>query len=142
MTTARPRPRRANTRRHRQAMAVVTSLLLASVVVGPAGCRLLNRSTGKTLERIGLRWHPLGSGRDVIQLEFITLKRPGNDPLLGESLWNRLDTIGRRPARMRAALAAQGIRVGQVGATPPPPLEELLGRTAPQHDPDTRPAQS
>lgn len=115
-------------------MAVVTGLLLACVVVTDTGCRLLNRSTENTLERIGLRWQPLGTGRDVIRLEFVTVQRSGNDPLLGESLWNRLDTIGRRPARMRSALAGQGIRVGQVGATPPPPLEELLGLTAPEHD--------
>ena len=133
MTIPRTQPHRSPSIRRRPVMAVVASLVLAVAVLTATGCRMLKSSTGETLERIGLRWQPLGYGRDVIQLEFMTLRRPGNDPLLGESLWNRLDTIGRRPARMRSALAEQGIRVGQVGATPPPPLEELLGLTAPEH---------
>jgi len=120
-------------------VSVATCLLLASVLLTLCGCRLLKSSGSETLEKIGLRWQPLGSGRDVIRLEFISVVRPGNDPLLGETLWNRLDTIGRRPAPMRAALAGQGIRVGQVGATPPLPLEELLGLTAPIHDDDDTP---
>ena len=129
MTTARLRPR--------QTMAVVTGLLLACVVVTDTGCRLLNRSTENTLERIGLRWQTLGTGRNAIQLEFMAVRRPKGDPLLGKSLWDRLDTIGRRPASMRSALSGRGFRVGQVGATPPPPLEELLGLSAPEHDTDS-----
>jgi len=139
MTTARPLARHDTTSGHHLTVSVATCLLLAASVLTLGGCRLLKSSGSETLEKIGLRLQPLGSGRDVISLEFITVQRPGNDPLLGESLWNRLDTIGRRPARMRAALAEQGVRVGQVGATPPPPLEELLGLTAPVHDDkDTR----
>ncbi len=134
MIIPRTQPHHGSSIRRRHVMAVVASLVLAVAVLTATGCRMLKSSTGETLERIGLRWQPLGSGQDAIQLEFMTLKRPGNDPLLGESLWNRLDTIGRRPARMRSALDGQGIRVGQVGATPPPPLEELLGLTAPEHD--------
>ena len=134
MTTPPTQPHRGRSIHRRRVIGAVSGLVLAVAVLTATGCRMLKSSTGETLERIGLRWQPLGSGRDVIQLEFMTLKRSGNDPLLGESLWNRLDTIGRRPAPMRSALAGQGIRVGQVGATPPPPLEELLGLTAPEHD--------
>jgi hypothetical protein len=119
-------------------MTAVTTLLAGGIVLASllsqTGCRLLKDSSDRTLEKIGLRLQPLGAGRDVICLEFISIKRPANDPLLGESLWNRLDTIGRRPAKMRAALAAGGFRVGQVGASPPAPLETLLGLTAPEYD--------
>ena len=134
MTIARPLARHDSRSSRHLAVSVVTRLVLATLLLCPGGCRLLKSSGNETLEKIGLRLRPLGSGRDVIRLEFITVQRPGNDPLLGETLWNRLDTIGRRPAPMRAALAGHGVRIGQVGATPPPPLEELLGLTAPAHD--------
>ena len=105
MTIPRTQPHRSPSIRRRPVTAVVASLVLAVAVLTATGCRMLKSSTGETLERIGLRWQPLGYGRDVIQLEFMTLRRPGNDPLLGESLWNRLDTIGRRPARSPTAPA-------------------------------------
>ena len=93
-------------------MTAVTTLLAGSIVLASllsqTGCRLLKNSSNRTLEKIGLRLQPLGAGPDVICLEFISVKQPANDPLLGDSLWNRLDTIGRRPAKMRAALAAGG----------------------------------
>ena len=142
MTTARPhhRPDKYSDRSVRgpTPLTAVTTLLAGSIVLACllslTGCRLLKDSSDTTLEKIGLRLQPLGAGRNVICLEFISVKRPANDPLLGDLLWNRLDTIGRRPAEMRAALAAGGFRVGQVGASPPAPLETLLGLTAPEYD--------
>ncbi len=123
---------------HHVDRSVLLSVILWAVVVSTIpGCRMLTGQNGEKLDRIGLRWQRLGTGRNVIQLEFVKIRRPAGDPLMGESLWDRLDTIGRRPASMRAALADRGLRVGQVGATPPPPLEELLGLSAPEHDTDS-----
>ena len=115
---------------------LLPTILWAVILSTIPGCQLLSGQTGEKLDRFGLRWQTLGAGRNAIQLEFMSVRRPKGDPLLGESLWNRLDTIGRRPASMRSALSSQGLRVGQVGATPPPPLEELLGLSAPEHDTD------
>ncbi|MBQ19009.1 MAG: hypothetical protein CMJ65_18030 [Planctomycetaceae bacterium] len=107
-------------------------VLAAAWGLAPVGCHVFSPSTDKVLDAVGLRVRPLGMARDAMQLEFVFAQRPGHDPLMGEDLWNRLDTIGRRPAAMRASLARHGIRVGQIGSTPPPALEELLGLTAPE----------
>lgn len=106
-------------------------VLVAVWVLVPVGCRLFSPATDKVLDAVGLRVRPLGMARDAMQLEFVFAHRPGHDALMGDDLWDRLDTIGRRPAAMRASLARHGVRVGQIGATPPPALEELLGLTAP-----------
>ena len=78
MTIPRTQPHRSPSIHRRHVMAAVASLLLAGIVLTATGCRMLKSSTGETLERIGLRWQPLGSGQDAIQLEFMTLNRPRN----------------------------------------------------------------
>ena len=73
---------------------LLPTILWAVVLSTIPGCQLLSGQTGEKLDRFGLRWQTLGAGRNAIQLEFMSVRRPKGEPLLGESLWNRLDTIG------------------------------------------------
>ncbi len=114
-------------------MPVPSVIAISLGVAICSGCRLINTGPAVSrgaLEKIGLRMQRPGSQDDAIQLEFIMVQRTEQDPLMGPELWDHLDTIGRRPARMRAALAGHGFKVGQVGTTPPSPLEALLRPSA------------
>jgi len=103
-------------------------LVVLLVVLAP-GCRLVDDEPS-LWERVGLTIKPVTIPADAMQLEFAFVDRPTTDPDLGPALWDQLDRIGNRAPPVRAALAGNGLLVGQTGSAAPVALENLLSLTA------------
>jgi len=102
-------------------------------VAGVVGCALLNRSNEQAKNAKGERTTLLpgiASPHDAIQLEFVFVDRPYDDPMLGDALWDDVDQVAALSVDVRSNIREAGFRVGQVGCTPPDALERLLGLTS------------
>ncbi len=77
---------------------------------------------------------PVTLTEDGAELELVFVAYPFNDPALNGSLWNEIDEQAI-PADTRAALAANGIRVGVIGANMPAGLEQKIAEVQKQATP-------
>lgn len=73
---------------------------------------------------------PISAPKEAVQVEFVIVERPADDPLLGGDLWREVGQVGALTPELRAALEQNGFRIGHVGSTPPPALETMLGITS------------
>src|SRR5260370_28193886 len=86
------------------------------------GCILEGPTTG-WLGRPRLLQGPTGS--DVIQLDVAILEGPVGNRAFNHDLWTLADEQGIAP-ETQATLEENGLRVGQIGGLPPPPLQTPL----------------
>jgi hypothetical protein len=70
---------------------------------------------------------PLKAKQDAIQIEVMFVDRDADDPVITHELWRQVDQLGTLPAKERQTLFASGFAVGQVGASPPPVIQTLVG---------------
>ncbi|MBA4030201.1 MAG: hypothetical protein C0478_04810 [Planctomyces sp.] len=70
---------------------------------------------------------PIGAPANSIQLEILFVERSASDPVVGDSLWREIDEVGAASPQLRQLMQQNGLRVGTVGASPPPMLQTLLG---------------
>ncbi len=64
---------------------------------------------------------------DSIELEIMFVERPTGDRLMGDVLWNEVDTIlNNLEAQEQRDLARNGFRIGNAGSHPPAALQQLL----------------
>lgn len=106
----------------------VASLSLAMTIT--AGCSLFSSlEIPKATQAERQVLPPLKAPSDAILLQIVFIERPADDPLVQSLLWQELDQVGAIPPETRKTLEANGLRVGQAGAHPPPTLQKLLGLT-------------
>jgi len=108
-------------------LRVSHGVVLSSVLLG-SGCALFPAAewgTHQTASKAMLP--PLRVAPDAIQLEVVLLERWCDDPLLTREVWQEVSQLGTISAEDRNRLKANGLRVGQIGATPPPSVQNLLG---------------
>lgn len=63
---------------------------------------------------------------DSIELEIMFVERPTGDRLMGDVLWNEVDTILNLEPQEQRDLARNGFRIGVAGSHPPAALQQLL----------------
>ncbi|MES2789030.1 MAG: hypothetical protein V4719_05370 [Planctomycetota bacterium] len=63
---------------------------------------------------------------DSIELEIMFVERPTGDRLMGDTLWNEVDTILNLEPQEQRDLARNGFRIGVAGSHPPAALQQLL----------------
>ena len=63
---------------------------------------------------------------DAIELEIMFVERPTGDRLMGDALWNEVDTILNLEPQEQRDLARNGFRIGVAGSHPPAALQQLL----------------
>lgn len=104
------------------------TLCIVGIIASSSGCapwKQANASGDKPIrETVGRI--PDRISRDTIQLEVLLLKRPANDPLLGQILWDDVDEIGAVELDVRERLNNNGFRVGVAGTSIPHALETIL----------------
>ena len=61
-----------------------------------------------------------------IELEILFVERPTGDRLMGDVLWNEVDTILNLEPEEQRDLARNGFRIGVAGSHPPAALQQLL----------------
>jgi hypothetical protein len=88
-----------------------------------SGCKLLSTSDVKPGSTV---LAPIVAPRENIQLEFMFIDRPINDPLVGGELWEQVDQIATLSSKQRTSLSTNGWKVGHSNSYPPRALEELL----------------
>ncbi len=119
---------------HRLDNLVTRSVLIVTITMMTlAGCHLFRDAEQELVENTHTL-RPIPPSRDAIVLELIFIDRPLNDPDLGERLWNHVDQIGSRSPNLQSRLKKNDIRVGQVAATPPPILQEMLQSSSEFYD--------
>ncbi|QDV31064.1 hypothetical protein Spb1_30010 [Planctopirus ephydatiae] len=70
---------------------------------------------------------PINAPANSIQLEILFVERPASDPTVSEKLWREIDEVGAAAPGLRQLMQQNGLRIGTVGASPPPMLQALLG---------------
>lgn len=113
------------------------SILIACVVVGVvSGCNLLfPEAQQSTTVKSSLK--PVVSSREAIALEVYFVDRRIGDPLIGNSLWESLNTVSSIDAATRDQLERDGFRVGMSASRPPRPLQ-VLKASSDGNDPTRR----
>lgn len=101
-------------------------VLLAGVFLSVAGCHLFRKAD----ETEGTTLPPLVAPRDSVQLEILFVDRPQSDPLIGESLWQKVDQIAGFSSEERQQLRTAGWQIGHCSSHPPRALEALLNDSA------------
>lgn len=100
-------------------LTVLILLLAAAFAVGCSGAPMptawLNRFRSS---------HNL-AGPDVVQLDVALIEVPITNDRVNNELWTFIDE-GSLPLEQKIAVQDSGFRVGQVGSSPPPELQELL----------------
>ncbi len=99
---------------------------MMTVLATASGCALWNSGesmgpTGQSLLK------PVAPQMDAIILEVSFVERPVGDPLLGNSLWDELDTISTLDPTVLTSLRRNGFRFGVAGSEPPRSLLAAMG---------------
>lgn len=97
---------------------------LILIALALAGCNLFSTINGKDTDSSKLP--RLVAPRDSVQLEIVFVDRPESDPLIGKTLWEKVDQIAGFSSEERNALRRHGWRVGHSSSPPPQALEELM----------------
>ncbi len=90
-----------------------------------AGCELFSKSPAK-LPTAEAGLPTIQAPPDSMQLEILFVERPTGDRLLGDVLWNEVDTILNMEPQEQRDLARNGFKIGMAGAHPPTALQQLL----------------
>lgn len=103
-------------------------VLLLGLALLAGGCVILPGSMNSLpFEASRTALPPLKAKQDAIQIEVMFVDRDADDPVISHELWRQVDQLGTLPAKERQALLASGFAVGQVGASPPPVIQTLVG---------------
>lgn len=103
------------------------------------GCELFRESPAK-LAAVEAGLPNIQAPPDSMQLEVLFVERPVGDRLMGNSLWNEVDTnLNMEPEEQRD-LARNGFLVGVAGSHPPVALQQLLEMRAKPKDGEITPA--
>lgn len=95
------------------------------------GCTgLFNQIPQRTTDQDSNPLPSIATSQEAVQLEIVFAKRPINDPLLGDALWQEVDQIGAIEAGKRKLLQKNGFRIGVASSDPPRALESMLGLSA------------
>lgn len=106
------------------------SVLLWSLCVGCcalslSGCELFrSKPVDVTKTEVGLPNIPIPS--DAVQLEVLFVERPVGDRLLGDALWNEVDTMLNLEPEEQRDLIKNGFQIGVAASHPPAALQQLL----------------
>ncbi len=111
--------------RARPRRSVLLLLCWGYCALNLAGCELFRESPAKlATAESGLP--NIQIPPDSMQLEILFVERPTGDRLMGDPLWNEVDTnLNMEPEEQRD-LARNGFLVGVAGAHPPAALQQLL----------------
>lgn len=102
---------------------VAGHLSVAGLLLSLAGCHLFRKTEeGNSTAKLP----PLVAPRDSVQLEILFVDRPKSDPLVGETLWSRVDQIAGFSSEQRQQLRKDGWKIGHSSSHPPQALETLL----------------
>ncbi|QDT34888.1 hypothetical protein [Thalassoglobus polymorphus] len=105
-------------------------------VCSGAGCTLLfPESNVQTKSKSILK--PIVSAREAIAIEVYFVDRRIGDPLIGDTLWESLQSVSSIDQKTRAKLDEDGFRVGLSASRPPRPLQTLMSMSNGQ-DPTRR----
>jgi len=96
---------------------------IAALLLSLAGCQLFRK---KEETNSTAKLPPLVAPRDSVQLEILFVDRPASDPLIGETLWDRVDQIAGFSSDQRRQLREDGWKIGHSSSHPPQALEALL----------------
>ncbi len=101
--------------------------VVMTVLAAVPGCALWNgeESIGPTGRQSLLK--PVAPQVDAIVLEVSFVERPVGDPLLGNRLWDELDTISTLDPTVLTSLRRNGFRFGVAGSEPPRSLLAAMG---------------
>lgn len=94
--------------------------------LGLAGCEVFPQNSAKIANsESGLP--NIKVPPDSIELEIMFVERPAGDRLMGDVLWQDVDTIlNNLEAQEQRDLVRNGFRIGNVGSHPPAALQQLL----------------
>jgi hypothetical protein len=120
----------------RQSLWLRIPLLLAvcAALAAAPGCQLFEWSrslfepeaTAGTERTARSLLGALPAAPDAIEIEVLFAERPVGDPLLGPALWGEIDEL-TVPLEVRRKLKEHGFLTGVTAATPPLPLQTLIG---------------
>ena len=96
---------------------------IAALLLSLAGCELFRKKEETTSTA---KLPPLVAPRDSVQLEILFVDRPASDPLISETLWDRVDQIAGFSSEQRRQLREDGWKIGHSSSHPPQALEVLL----------------
>lgn len=93
--------------------------------LGLVGCEVFPQNTAK-LASSDAGLPNIKVPPDSIELEIMFVERPTGDRLMGDVLWNEVDTILNLEPQEQRDLARNGYRIGVAGSHPPAALQQLL----------------
>jgi len=90
-----------------------------------SGCELFKTNSTKAIQsEAGLP--NISAPSDALALEVLFVERPVGDKLLGDMLWNEVDTILNLEPEEQRDLVKNGFQIGVAAAHPPAALQQLL----------------
>lgn len=90
-----------------------------------SGCEVFKSNPTRPIQsEVGLPRMTIPS--DALQLEVLFIERPVGDKLLGDVLWNEVDTILNLEPEEQRDLVKNGFQIGVAAAHPPAALQQLL----------------
>ncbi len=105
-------------------------------VCGVTGCTLLFPESNVQKKSKSIL-KPIVSAREAIAIEVYFVDRRIGDPLIGDTLWESLQTVSSIDHKTRTKLEEDGFRVGLSASRPPRPLQTLMSLSN-QQDPTRR----
>ncbi|MDB5389911.1 MAG: hypothetical protein JWM11_5557 [Planctomycetaceae bacterium] len=112
-------------RTRRTQSVLLLSLCLGCCALSLAGCEIFrNKPADVTKTEAKLPSLPVPS--DALQLEVLFVERPAGDRLLGDALWNEVDTMLNLEPEEQRDLIKNGFQIGVAASHPPAALQQLL----------------
>jgi hypothetical protein len=112
-------------RTRRKHTLLLLSLCLGYCALGLVGCEIFqDKSTSIVKKEVGLPKIPVPT--DSLQLEVLFVERPVGDRLIGDALWNEVDTMLNLEPEEQRDLIKNGFQIGVAASHPPAALQQLL----------------
>lgn len=111
--------------RARPGRTVLLLLCWGYCALSLTGCELFRTTSDKAAtSEAGLP--NIQAPPDAMQLEILFVERPTGDRLMGDPLWNEVDTNLNMEPQEQRDLLRNGFKIGVAGAHPPTALQQLL----------------
>jgi hypothetical protein len=101
------------------------SLCLGFCALSLAGCEIF-RNKPAEVTKLDSGLPKMTAPTDALQLEVLFVERPAGDRLLGDALWNEVDTMLNLEPEEQRDLVKNGFQIGVAASHPPAALQQLL----------------